>query len=272
MRRSKRVVEFTTGPGSRGPITPPSGRASPSEALLPIPQIFLAFCPLLVDTKHGHLRLFLPSVTVVDPVSAAPHQITNVQCDFVKPGVLLHEGFSFPSEITMKSLSTGKVAAITGMSIRMVIKWIDSGILKSWKVPGSRFRRVESSTLRKFMIDHNLPLETLDEHLGVVLVISADPELQKEIAHANLNGRQISVGSLFEAGLSWSQITPTIVIVDLALGEESVRKGLASLQSKTPAPHLIAVAHGNEAVPATTSVVHRSEIARVLPKLVERLL
>jgi hypothetical protein len=223
--------------------------------------------------KYQEVRLFFTlSATVVDPVCATSHQITHLKNDFVKRGVLLHEGFSFPSETAMKSLSTGKVAAITGTSIRMAIKWMDSGLLKSWKVPGSRFRRVESSTLRKFMIDHNLPLEPLDEYLGVVLVISGDPELQKEIACANLSGRQLRVGSLFEAGLSWSQIKPKIVIVDLALGEESVRKGLASLESKTPAPQLIAVTRGNEAVPAITTVVRRSEIARVLPNLVERLL
>lgn len=56
-------------------------------------------------------------------------------------------------------LTTGKVARICRVSCRTAAKWIDSGLLAGWRLPGSRDRRVARSELLKFMAAHDMPTD-----------------------------------------------------------------------------------------------------------------
>lgn len=66
----------------------------------------------------------------------------------------------------MKALTTGKVAAICQVSPRMVAKWIDSGRLKGYKLPGSQDRRVLVEDLREFMDKHGMDFAIPGEEIG----------------------------------------------------------------------------------------------------------
>lgn len=66
-----------------------------------------------------------------------------------------------------KLLTTGDVAKVAGVSARLVHKWIDSGILRGYRLPGSKFRRVEPASLVLFLKQHGLA--EAEERLKVYL-------------------------------------------------------------------------------------------------------
>lgn len=60
-----------------------------------------------------------------------------------------------------KVFTTGQIAKVCSVSMRTVAKWIDSGILKGFIVPGSKDRRVAREDLTAFMQQHGMPLHWL---------------------------------------------------------------------------------------------------------------
>lgn len=46
--------------------------------------------------------------------------------------------------------TTGQLARICHTCTRTIIKWIDGGLLKGWRVPGSKDRRVTEQALLEF--------------------------------------------------------------------------------------------------------------------------
>lgn len=56
--------------------------------------------------------------------------------------------------------TTGKVATLCRVSSRTAAKWIDSGLLKGWRVPGGKDRRVARSELVAFLARHGMPALT----------------------------------------------------------------------------------------------------------------
>lgn len=61
-----------------------------------------------------------------------------------------------------RDLQTGEIARATQVTPRTVAKWIDSGLLKGYKIPGpGGHRRVPRVELLAFLRQHNLPLEMM---------------------------------------------------------------------------------------------------------------
>ena len=53
--------------------------------------------------------------------------------------------------------TTGEAAHICNLSQTTIIRLFDSGMLRGYRVPGSRFRRISHEALERFLIDHALP-------------------------------------------------------------------------------------------------------------------
>lgn len=65
-------------------------------------------------------------------------------------------------EIAKKeNYTTGDAADLTTLSQQTIIRCFDSGRLRGFKVPGSRFRRIPRCYLIKFMLEHDIPLGPL---------------------------------------------------------------------------------------------------------------
>ena len=54
-------------------------------------------------------------------------------------------------------LTTGDVAKICNVAPRTVSIWFDKGLLNSYCIPASRFRRIPIPELARFMTEHNIP-------------------------------------------------------------------------------------------------------------------
>jgi two-component system, OmpR family, response regulator RpaA len=59
--------------------------------------------------------------------------------------------------------TTGQAAKLCNVSLRTVNKWVDSGRLRGYRIPGSLYRRIPRNNLIIFLKDHDMPLGELAE-------------------------------------------------------------------------------------------------------------
>ena len=116
--------------------------------------------------------------------------------------------------------TTGEAAKICKVSQQTIIRCFDSGQLKGFRVPGSRFRRIPRDQLYAFMRDNGIPTDALDSGKRKVLVVDDDEDLVELIVdHLNRDGRfeVRSVNNGFGAGMQIKEFRPDLVVLDVML-------------------------------------------------------
>ncbi len=131
-------------------------------------------------------------------------------------GKALHGGY-----LHMKSVyTTGEVAHICKVSQQTVIRCFDSGRLKGFRVPGSKFRRIPRDALIRFMKENDIPLDQLESGRKKVLVVDDDPDIVDMLSEllerdGRFEVRTASTG--FDAGLVTDTFRPDIMLLDFKL-------------------------------------------------------
>lgn len=59
--------------------------------------------------------------------------------------------------------TTSQAAKICKVSQQTIIRCFDRGLLKGFRVPGSRFRRIPRGFMKEFMKENDIPPEWLEE-------------------------------------------------------------------------------------------------------------
>jgi two-component system response regulator RpaA len=59
--------------------------------------------------------------------------------------------------------TTGQIARVLRVAARTAGKWIDTGALKGYRLPGSNDRRVTRANLERFVRESGMPAEWLAE-------------------------------------------------------------------------------------------------------------
>lgn len=116
--------------------------------------------------------------------------------------------------------TTGEAAKICKVSQQTIIRCFDSGQLKGFRVPGSRFRRIPREQLYTFMRDNGIPTDALDSGRRKLLVVDDDPDLVDLLVdHFKSDGRfdVRSVNNGFGAGMQIKEFRPDVVILDVML-------------------------------------------------------
>ncbi len=116
--------------------------------------------------------------------------------------------------------TTGEAAKICKVSQQTIIRCFDSGQLKGFRVPGSRFRRIPRDVLYKFMKDNGIPTDALESGKRKALVVDDDAELVELIRDAlESDGRfEVRVANNgFEAGMMVKDYHPDVLILDIML-------------------------------------------------------
>ncbi|HEY4235094.1 MAG TPA: response regulator [Lacipirellulaceae bacterium] len=116
--------------------------------------------------------------------------------------------------------TTGEAAKICKVSQQTIIRCFDSGQLKGFRVPGSRFRRIPRDQLYAFMRDNGIPTEALDSGKRKVLVVDDDEDLVELIVdQLQRDGRfeTRSVNNGFGAGMLIKEFRPDLVVLDVML-------------------------------------------------------
>lgn len=116
--------------------------------------------------------------------------------------------------------STGEVAHVCKVSQQTIIRCFDSGKLKGFRVPGSRFRRIPRDCLINFMKDNDIPLDQLELGKKRVLVVDDDPAIVEMLVELlERDGRfEVQTASTgFEAGIRTKEFHPDVIVLDYML-------------------------------------------------------
>jgi CheY-like chemotaxis protein len=103
---------------------------------------------------------------------------------------------------------------------KTVIRCFDSGRLKGFRVPGSRFRRIPRDSLIHFMKEHTIPLDRLEMGKTRVLVVDDDPaivEMLVELLERDGRFEVQTAATGFDAGLRTREFLPDVIVLDYML-------------------------------------------------------
>jgi len=116
--------------------------------------------------------------------------------------------------------TTGEAAKICKVSQQTIIRCFDSGQLKGFRVPGSRFRRIPRDLLYKFMKENGIPTDALESGKRKALVVDDDVELVELIRDVlEADGRfEVRIANNgFDAGMMVKEYHPDVIVLDVML-------------------------------------------------------
>lgn len=116
--------------------------------------------------------------------------------------------------------TTGEAAKICKVSQQTIIRCFDSGQLKGFRVPGSRFRRIPFDALYRFMKENKIPTDGLITGARKILVVDDDPAVVDVIAEVLREDERFEfkvVDNGFAAGKLASDDHPDLIILDVML-------------------------------------------------------
>jgi excisionase family DNA binding protein len=123
--------------------------------------------------------------------------------------------------------TTGEAAKICKVSQQTIIRCFDSGQLKGFRVPGSRFRRIPREQLFTFMRENQIPTDALESGKRRILVVDDDVELVELITDVlDRDGRfeVKSVNNGFDAGMMVKDYQPDLIVLDVMLPDINGRE------------------------------------------------
>lgn len=123
--------------------------------------------------------------------------------------------------------TTGEAAKICKVSQQTIIRCFDSGQLKGFRVPGSRFRRIPRAELYAFMRDNSIPTDALESGKRKILVVDDDQELVDLIVDVlEKDGRfeTRTVNNGFDAGMMVKEYHPDLLVLDVMLPDINGRE------------------------------------------------
>ena len=137
--------------------------------------------------------------------------------------------------------TTGEVAQICKVSQQTVIRCFDSGRLKGFRVPGSRFRRIPREALVSFMKNNQIPLDQLDTGRKRVLVVDDDEAIVEMFSDLlDRDGRfyvkTCSTG--YDAGILTEAFRPDVILLDFKLPDVNGNAVCKSIRSQPKYEHI----------------------------------
>jgi two-component system OmpR family response regulator len=116
--------------------------------------------------------------------------------------------------------TTGEAAEICKVSQQTIIRCFDSGRLKGFRVPGSRFRRIPLDALVAFMKENGIPVDALNNGKRRILVVDDDPEIVElfvDVLERDGRFEVKTANSGYDAGMLTQEFNPDLIILDYML-------------------------------------------------------
>jgi len=116
--------------------------------------------------------------------------------------------------------TTGEAAKICKVSQQTIIRCFDSGQLKGFRVPGSRFRRIPRAELYMFMRDNGIPTDALESGKRKIMVVDDDVNLVELIVDVLEKDGRFEVRTVnngFDAGMMVKDYHPDLLVLDVML-------------------------------------------------------
>ena len=130
--------------------------------------------------------------------------------------------------------TTGEAAKICKVSQQTIIRCFDSGQLKGFRVPGSRFRRIPRDVLYRFMKENGIPTDALESGKRKAVVVDDDEELVELIRDALENDGRFEVRTAnngFDAGMIVKEYRPDGIVLDVMLPDINGKEVCQRLRS-----------------------------------------
>jgi excisionase family DNA binding protein len=122
---------------------------------------------------------------------------------------------------TLKELyTTGEAADICSLSQQTIIRCFDSGRLRGFRIPGSRFRKIPRDNLLKFMKENSIPMQSLQTGKKRLLIVDDDAEIVELMVDVlGRDGRfDIKTASTgYDAGIMTQKFRPDLILLDYML-------------------------------------------------------
>jgi excisionase family DNA binding protein len=116
--------------------------------------------------------------------------------------------------------TTGEAAKICKVSQQTIIRCFDSGQLKGFRLPGSRFRRIPRAELMHFMRDNGIPTDALESGKRKILIVDDDQELVELISDVFERDGRFEIKTAnngFDAGMLVKEYRPDTIVLDVML-------------------------------------------------------
>ncbi len=118
----------------------------------------------------------------------------------------------------MKTLTSGDIAKYCDVNLRTVIRWINNGHIKSFKLPGRGNNRVKQEDFVTFLKKHDMPIPPEFQELSNKILIVDDEKfiasvIEKAVKDAGFETSVAYDG--FQAGKSISSFLPSLITLDL---------------------------------------------------------
>lgn len=142
----------------------------------------------------------------------------------------------------VKYYTTGQVADMCGVNFRTVIRWLEKGLIPSFRLPGRGDHRISHGAMIEFMQQHNMPLpqellkeveetKTKSSERGKlpILIVDDDASMAKAIGRAlKRAGFDFQIATTgFEAGMLVNMHRYQLVTLDVKMpgmdGEEVLK-------------------------------------------------
>ncbi len=120
----------------------------------------------------------------------------------------------------VRVLTTGEAAKYCGVNFRTVIRWIERGKLKAYKLPGRGDHRIQVEDFVVFLQANGMPIPSdLQGQNRSVLVIEDQPEMASAIRRVLVrHGFEVEIArDGFSAGTMLSRMKPGLVTLDLKM-------------------------------------------------------
>ena len=119
-----------------------------------------------------------------------------------------------------KVFTTGEAASICKVSQQTIIRCFDSGRLKGFRVPGSRFRRIPRESLVLFMRENDIPCDVLAGATRRILIVDDDEQIVELFVDVFSRNPRIEVKTAstgYEAGSLTESFKPDLMLLDFML-------------------------------------------------------
>ncbi len=149
------------------------------------------------------------------------------------------------NEQSDKVFTSGEVARICGVSPDTVSRWFDVGHIEGYRLGPGGDRRIPYQNLRKFMLQHGIPLDRLENEARCILVVDDDPHYLDILprALAKLGTYEILIASSgFDAGTIVAERNPRVLILDIHLADMDGRKVCQRVKARPETQHTRVIA------------------------------
>tara|TARA_B100002049_G_C15975682_1_gene330743 strand:- start:105 stop:665 length:561 start_codon:yes stop_codon:yes gene_type:complete len=121
----------------------------------------------------------------------------------------------------MKTLTSGEIASYCDVNLRTVIRWIENGKLKGFKLPGRGNNRVLVDDFIDFLERHDMPVPAQLQGEATPSILIVDDEMPvarsiQRVARRAGYDTVVATGG-FEAGVLLAQHSPKLMTLDLSM-------------------------------------------------------